>query len=821
VASRPGLGPRIDPSYDAEVGRILAQLQSGQSRKSTASGYIELLGETRPAFGRRTPYDELKALFAVVWGLPRRAYRLFGRLGRGERPHVWTTITRLRYLTTDPGAGVALPLYSFNPEDRRRRGRLGSGRLLDQQLERLERLTEGRLAGAGVIGVTVDFDFTVEAERLLRALARGVEKGPIDARTREEIDSTLFGRWRPLLKRGGGPIRFDTQDLAVSGGIRAQLKNAIRELRDGDRYSTEPAPSVDYAVSQTGKGVIVGVVDFGCDFAHPSFCSADRRQSRILALWDQNDCPETDLGNPMVVHDTPTALIGNERLAFGFGRLFGKAKIDDVLAQWRQQHAQDRNWPYRALGYDPHHHHYQSEPPPTAHGTGVLDIAVGRERSSPADGRDSPTVRGVAPEADIVFVQVRTLAQKDGRRTLDANDVVDAVAYIFHLADELERPCVVNLSLNTMSGPHDGDGHFERRLADLMRSGGAGADIKGRAVVVAAGNLPETGAQWRQWQHIADTVTPGKPFEFVWNLHYADRDKTRNTVEIWYDARDAWLRVTLTHAAAGLEATAAPGHVAEIFRGPDQIGSVIGSRVRPQILDNPEVRNRMPATLPEGDHVEGRHAILLSLDPHPAGVAYWKVSLSMVDAANDPVDAPGPAPIPFHAWLERDDEGQTGIARREARPPAIGEADRASNIGTLSCGCEPIVVAAYDASHPVVELCEQSASGPVRAGPSKKPDLSAPGVDIWVATSKSDTGRMMLSGTSLAAPFVSGTIACLYQIEPDAALATIKDALRHSARHGGPAGTGTEWSEKLGWGRLNPRKAVDWLAQRPPGPGSP
>ena len=75
---RPGLGPRIDPSYDAEVGRILGELQSGQTRRSTTSGYIELLGETNQASGQRTAYDELKALFAVVWGLPGRAYRQFG-----------------------------------------------------------------------------------------------------------------------------------------------------------------------------------------------------------------------------------------------------------------------------------------------------------------------------------------------------------------------------------------------------------------------------------------------------------------------------------------------------------------------------------------------------------------------------------------------------------------------------------------------------------------------------------------------------------------------------------------------------------------------
>ena len=247
-------------------------------------------------------------------------------------------IIRLRYLTSDASIGVALPLYSFNPEEAKKYGRFGLGRRLDQQLERLDRLTEGRLANARTIGLTVDFDFTVQAERLLRALtlpARRRAEDPDGRRMRAQIDKALFGEWGRFRR---APVRFDTQDLAVSGGVRAQLKNAIRELREGDGYSTAPVSSIDYDITETGKGVIVGVVDFGCDFAHPSFCSEDRRQSRILALWDQNDRPESNLGTPVVDHDKPTALIGTERCDFGFGRLFLKTKIDEVLAQWRQQH---------------------------------------------------------------------------------------------------------------------------------------------------------------------------------------------------------------------------------------------------------------------------------------------------------------------------------------------------------------------------------------------------------------------------------------------------------------------------------------------------
>ena len=190
---------------------------------------------------------------------------------------------------------------------------------------------------------------------------------------------------------------------------------------------------------------------------------------------------------------------------------------------------------------------------------------------------------------------------------------------------------------------------------------------------------------------------------------------------------------------------------------------------------------------------------------------YWKIGLTIVDGSNKTTGGRSASAIPFHAWLERDDEGQTGIARQKGRPPDIRATDRKTDMGTLSCGREAIVVTAYDASHSDVELCGQAGSGPVRAGNSKKPDISAPGVKVWLVRSQSDTGYVLQSGTSLAAPFVTGTIACMFEVDRTADLATIKGALFETTRHGRGNEHGTEWSEHLGWGRLNPRAAVNRL----------
>jgi subtilisin family serine protease len=59
-----------------------------------------------------------------------------------------------------------------------------------------------------------------------------------------------------------------------------------------------------------------------------------------------------------------------------------------------------------------------------------------------------------------------------------------------------------------------------------------------------------------------------------------------------------------------------------------------------------------------------------------------------------------------------------------------------------------------------------------------------------------------VTGTSVAAPFVTGTIACIYECDPDATLAKVRNALRQSAQP--LPGQAPGWTPDLGHGRLNP-----------------
>ena len=840
LRARRGLGPRIDPHFDAAVGRLVIDptssrwptLAPGEGNVSNeqaklATGYIELVG--------MRPYDSFIALLAAIFDPAGRSMPWVQRwtfwLGMHDRPHVWTQITALRYLTTDEVTGVALPLASFSP-DTKHTGWPGNGPAqLQGAIQRLDQITENKLRSATMIGLTVSFNFGIIAEDLKPIFQPGMVRrrlGTSAPQERKRIEQVLFGGVTPFLQslrqesdaRSG---KFDAQDLALSSGFNLQLKRAMRELRNGNVRVTHPNADLDYGMMETGAEVIVGVVDFGCDFAHPSFRKGTT--SRILALWDQNAGPEGGAGEqPLVRPADAGAIIGDEACRFGYGRLFTQQDIELVLKTWQETSPSDGQAPYRMLGYDPHHHYYTSKAPGAgtgapsgAHGTMVLGTAAGGRRKSCSYFGDAemPTVVGVAPDAKIVFVQVRTHVQGDGRRILDANDVVDGVAFIIHTADQRRLPCVINLSLNTMSGPHDGDGHFERRLSSLLKSGRAGSQIRGRAVVVAAGNLPEQEFEMRRWQHITDKVLPAQPFAFFW-LHVLSAstpDRTRNSLEIWYDAQEAWLQVSLTPPGEAPLGPIVPGEAAELLIDGKVRGSVIGSRIRPDMRDNRSVRDRdgnlrSAEPLPDEDCVRGRHVILLQLDPDLAIGSPWKVTLEAIDKSHTPLPADAAPPIAFHAWLERDDEGQSAINRQNP-PQGIPTSDRVSTLGTLSCGEDAIVVGAYDTSASPIGGWNLSGRGPPRSGDAQKPDISAPGNQVLLIRSK-EKDCAFESGTSVAAPFVTGTIACLYQVAPRAKLSTVKQALISTTRSGFgvPAQT---WSEEFGHGRLNPQAAVDWM----------
>ncbi len=149
----------------------------------------------------------------------------------------------------------------------------------------------------------------------------------------------------------------------------------------------------------------------------------------------------------------------------------------------------------------------------TSHGTHVSSIGAG-------NGLAVNDYTGVAGEATIVAVA------SDFNAPNWLSTVVDAVAYIYAVADSLGMPCVINASIGDYYGSHDGTDPAALLLDSLVNY------KPGRAFVCAGGN-----AGFFNWhtEHIVSSDTT-----FSWLKYNATSALGFGSVfyEIWSDTAD-------------------------------------------------------------------------------------------------------------------------------------------------------------------------------------------------------------------------------------------------------------------------------------------
>jgi hypothetical protein len=154
----------------------------------------------------------------------------------------------------------------------------------------------------------------------------------------------------------------------------------------------------------------------------------------------------------------------------------------------------------------------------------------------------------------------------------------------------------------------------------------------------------------------------------------------------------------------------------------------------------------------------------------------------------------------FHAWIERDDESQSSFGSHRID---------SHTLGSISCGRLSIVAGSYDAHKAATPLSFFSSAGPTRDGRAK-PEISAPGHDVFAAHSRTEIGTIRKSGTSMAAPAVSGIVALILGEASRRKLNLTNEEvctiLQMSARRTPPEGAG--WHERYGNGRVSAMAAI-------------
>jgi phosphatidylserine/phosphatidylglycerophosphate/cardiolipin synthase-like enzyme/peptidoglycan hydrolase-like protein with peptidoglycan-binding domain len=460
----------------------------------------------------------------------------------------------------------------------------------------------------------------------------------------------------------------------------------------------------------SGRGVVVGVLDWGLDFRHPAFLRPDGG-TRLLGMWDQAADPD-----PARPH------------RFGYGRIHDRASIDAAL---------DGEDPVAALGYDP----ATWDAGGGTHGTATASVAAG---SAWPGG-----VEGLAPHADIVFVN---LAGAGGLG--DSVAVAEAIDYVCEAAGG--RPWVANMSLGRHGGPHDGSTLVEQLLDAAVR------EAPGRMIVNSAGNY------FSSRVHTTARLSQGDVLRVPLTLDATSRGA--HEIDVWYGGADRLL--------VGLEA-------------PDGRSRALA---RPDADVTLRVDRRSVARIQHRSHDpnNGRNqALVRILDDAPRGT--WQLVLVGAEVVDGR----------FHAWVEREPIG-AGQARFE---PDLAVA--ATTTGTICNGLRNLAVGAYNHHDPERPLADFSSGGPTVDGRSK-PALLAPGRRVLAARSRPHgvsaeeaplSARM--SGTSLAAPFVTGTVACLMEVLGRVSAGRLRAALLESAERfdGGEA-------DRAGSGYLDVLEAV-------------
>ena len=541
--------------------------------------------------------------------------------------------------------------------------------------------------------------------------------------------NTVAGRWMTARC----PIGLMQALLATPGLDRVQVAERCKpylnqSIPDAhvNQIRTVPPPAFS---GQTGAGALVGVVDTGVDLGHGDFRLPDGR-TRLLSLWDQ------------------TATTGTPPAGFTYGAAWDSAAINDGLT---------------------------GESDPNGHGTHVLGIAGG-DGSSTGNGVPAFTYVGVAPEADVMFVKT----------TFATSAIIDGVSYLFGRAAALGRPIVVNLSLGTQDGPHDGTYGF-----DLLINAITGP---GKIVVASAGNSGEDNIHGRL------DLNGTTPQTMVLNVPtYAKNPATQNDFLIfsgWYQGGDQ-ISLTIVTPGGNTIGPIATGTSSTGNNTQDGYVNVENGTSAPFNSDNEiyieifdAFANRppgdgswqfifTPVSLAEGGVVD---MYLYAIQLGPAGAhASWTQGASFGGIVGSPGTADSTITIAAHTTKD-----------------CWGSID-----GNTYCW-NPLPVFGGIASF--------SSQGPRRDG-AQKPDLSGPG--FGVASAKStlyapptalivpDGVHYVEAGTSMSAPHVTGAVALL-QAQPAwqaAGPSAIKQRLRSTART--DLNTGAVPNAVWGYGKLD------------------
>ncbi len=250
----------------------------------------------------------------------------------------------------------------------------------------------------------------------------------------------LYGDNRNLVEESAKNLNIQFIDLGFGFGIISLNISEISKLSQIQGidylelpkivYTTDISSNTSSCVPEawniynlTGKGVLVGFIDSGIDYTHPAFMD-ERGNTRIEYIYD---------------------------LSTG-GTVYNKAQIQEAI-----------NSP-SPLTIVP-------STDVSGHGTHVAGIACG-------GGQISRPFYGPAFESSIAMVRIMAGGSVNtSRDTL----IMRGIRFLLEKSDELKQPLVINISLSTNDGAHNGTSLFEQYINVINT-------VENVTIVISAGN---------------------------------------------------------------------------------------------------------------------------------------------------------------------------------------------------------------------------------------------------------------------------------------------------------------------------------------------
>ena len=310
--------------------------------------------------------------------------------------------------------------------------------------------------------------------------------------------------------------------------------------------------------------------------------------------------------------------------------------------------------------------------------------------------------RGVAPRSDILVVKLGVPRAGGFPRT---TELMQALEYVMRKAETLGMPVAVNLSFGNVYGSHRGTSLLETYM-DMLA-------LRGRNVIVAG-----TGNEGNAGGHVSGRLRMGQTQEISFLI---DEFETSMNQQIWKDYADEY-RITVIHPNGQ---TAGP------------FGREVGaSRYR---LGQTELLVYFGTPSP----YQSRQEIFIDFLPADTYLdsGVWRIVLEPQRIVTGEYDL----------WM-LDSRGRN-FGTRFLQPTPD------TTVTIPATAARVIAAGAYDARR------NAYASFSGRGWPDDsfliRPDLVAPGVDI--TTTAAQGGYVSVTGTSFAAPFVTGAAALLMQ----------------------------------------------------------